>query len=60
MSRQNKISLLSAVLTGSFCAVFAIFLNIVLPTMSVVFLLAGAGTSGFLGSLFAQIVTRNR
>ncbi|WP_377609207.1 hypothetical protein [Pseudohalocynthiibacter aestuariivivens] len=35
-------------------------LNIVLPTMTVTALLLGAGTSGFLGSLFAQTVLEGR
>ncbi|SLN10355.1 hypothetical protein PSA7680_00022 [Pseudoruegeria aquimaris] len=60
MQGRAGISLLSALLTGAFCAVFAIVLNVLLPTMSVAFLLASAGTSGFLGSLFAQTVMRNR
>jgi len=57
---RKSISLVAALLTGGFCAVFAIFLNIVLPTMTVTALLLGAGTSGFLGSLFAQTVLKRR
>lgn len=60
MADKARISLVAALLTGGFCAVFAIFLNVVLPTMSVLFLLGSAGLSGFLGSLFAQSVLRNR
>jgi len=60
LENGKRISIIAALLTGGFCAVFAIFLNIILPTMTVTALLLGAGTSGFLGSLFAQTVLKGR
>ncbi|MFV2052887.1 hypothetical protein [Aliiroseovarius sp. YM-037] len=54
------ISLLSAILTGVFCAGFALFVNAITPMVSTYQVALLASISGFLGSLFAQIVLGRR
>lgn len=48
--------LLTSVLTGVVCAVFAAVIDVVTDALSMATLIGLAFMSGFLGSLFAQIV----
>ena len=50
-------SLVSAALTGLFCAGFAIFVDAITMLFSVWHLLAVSFVSGFLGSLFAAFIS---
>ena len=52
-----RASLVSAALTGLFCAGFAIFVDAITMLISVWHLLAVSFVSGFLGSLFATFIT---
>ena len=55
---MNKSAILPAVLTGSFCAVFAVVITMLGSIVSVVPGLLIAFVSGFLGSLFATFVLK--
>ena len=50
--------LVSAVLTGAFCAVFAVAIDWITDMLDRRQVIGLSFTSGFLGSLFAQIVLR--
>ena len=53
------VSLISAVLTGVFCAGFALVIDAVVSMVSTYQVAILASLSGFLGSIFAQTVLRN-
>ena len=48
--------LLTSVLTGVFCAVFATVIDVITDALNMWTVIGLAFTSGFLGSLFAQLV----
>lgn len=48
----------TSLLTGVFCAVFAVGVDTVFSTLPMIAGIALAFVSGFLGSLFAQLVLR--
>ncbi|MBV2361203.1 hypothetical protein KUH32_15675 [Thalassococcus sp. CAU 1522] len=50
--------LLTAALTGLFCAVFAVVIDAVTDALSMATVIGLAFLSGFCGSLFAQLVLR--
>ena len=50
--------LAQAALTGAFCIAFALVVDAVTDALSLAGLVALSFTSGFLGSLFAQLVLR--
>ena len=52
--------LLSALLTGAFCAVFAVGVDTILPEVMGYEVAMIAMISGFCGSIFAQLVLRWR
>ena len=52
--------LLRAILTGCFCSVFALAIDSALAMVSAYGVMVLAALSGFLGSLFAHFVLRNR
>ncbi|WP_425039333.1 hypothetical protein [Primorskyibacter sp. S187A] len=52
--------LVTSVLTGVFCAVFATIIDAVTDALNIWTVIALAFTSGFLGSLFAQLVLGRR
>lgn len=56
----NNISLISAILTGVFCAGFALVVDAVVSMVSTYQVALLASISGFLGSLFAQSVLGRR
>ena len=56
----RKISVMTAVLTGVFCAGFALFIDAIVSMASTGQVALLASISGFLGSIFAQIVLRRR
>lgn len=49
-------ALITSVLTGVFCAVFAVGVNFVTSALSLLGVVGVAFASGFCGSLFAQLV----
>ena len=51
-------ALVTSVLTGVFCAVFAVVVNAVPEALSLWAVIGVAFASGFCGSLFAQFVLR--
>lgn len=55
---MNKKALLSALITGCFCAVFAVVVTALGMIISIVPGLAIAFVSGFLGSLFASYIVK--
>ena len=55
---MNKSAILAAVLTGSFCAVFAVVVSSIGMLVSIVPGLIIAFISGFLGSLFATFIIK--
>lgn len=57
---MTGIVLKTAVLTGLFCSVFAVFVNWVTVSFGLGQLVGISFVSGFLGSLFAQFVLRPR
>ena len=54
-----RMALLPAVLTGVFCAGFAMAVELVTEALNVMTLIALAFVSGFLGSLFARLMLRD-
>jgi len=56
----KDISLISALLTGVFCAGFALVVDAVVSMVSTYQVAILASVSGFLGSLFAQTVLGRR
>ena len=55
-----RIVLTTSVITGVFCAAFAMAIDLVTNALSMMTLIGLAFVSGFLGSLFAQIVLGHR
>lgn len=55
-----KMVLISAVLTGAFCATFAGIIDVATDMLSPENIIAFAALSGFLGSLFSQLVLKGR
>lgn len=55
-----KLLILPAVLTGVFCAIFATAVDLVTDVLNMWMFLVVSFVSGFLGNLFAQIVTGKR
>jgi len=52
----TRVALLSAITTGCFCAVFAVFVDVVTDVLTMTQAIAAAAISGFLGSLFAHLL----
>jgi hypothetical protein len=50
--------LLTSVVTGVFCAVFAVVIDLVTDALNMWLVIALAFVSGFSGSLFAQLVLK--
>ncbi|SIS92329.1 hypothetical protein SAMN05421759_106159 [Roseivivax lentus] len=55
-----KLALLPAVLTGVFCVFFSIVVSALASALDMIVFLGVSFVSGFLGNLFAQIVTGGR
>lgn len=55
-----KTVLTSALLTGAFCAGFAVVIDRATDMLTTRNVMLLAGLSGFLGSIFAQLVLRGR
>lgn len=55
-----KPTLITSVLTGTFCAVFATVIDYVTDALTMSAVIGLAFCSGFLGSLVAQVVQRTR
>ncbi|MCC1491646.1 hypothetical protein [Cognatishimia sp. F0-27] len=55
-----RLVLMTSAMTGLFCAGFAAFVDVVTEALSMGTLIALAFVSGFLGSLFAQVVLGRR
>lgn len=53
---MGRAALISALTTGGFCAAFAYGIQVVAVEFSGLAVLIVSGVSGFLGSLFAQIL----
>lgn len=53
---MTRMALVSAITTGCFCAAFAVLVDSVAGMLSLSQVIAIAGLSGFLGSLFAHFV----
>lgn len=53
-------ALAAAVLTATFCAIFATVMHQIAPMVSLVPVIALSAVSGFLGSLFASLVLKAR
>ncbi|MGJ8604683.1 MAG: hypothetical protein ACSHXH_11200 [Marivita sp.] len=50
--------LMTSVITGVFCAVFAAFVDVITDALDMWVVIALAFLSGFTGSLFAQVVLK--
>ena len=57
---MRRAILMTALLTGVFCAGFAVIVDAVTDALPMLAAIALAFVSGFCGSLFAQIVLRGR
>lgn len=55
-----QLAILPAVLTGAFCVVFSMVVSAVAGAVDMVLFLGISFVSGFLGNLFAQLVTGKR
>ena len=55
---MTRIILIRAVLTGAFCSVFAVVVDMLLDHLTIIQLMITATISGFCGSLFAHLVLR--
>lgn len=53
-------TLARAALTGTFCAVFTVGVDLVTNVLSMATLIGLSFVSGFLGSLFAQVVLKRK
>lgn len=60
MKFLGRVSLISAILTGMFCAVFALAVDAVVSMVDTWQVAVLASVSGFCGSIFAQTVLGRR
>ena len=57
---MTRAILVAALTTGAFCAVFAGFVDAITDALTMGQVIVLGGVSGFLGSLFAALVWRNK